>query len=55
MNRYLDGRDVKNMPIRVRQVWASVQNRKKVEALYAKTKPRKTMNSSTSFGTLPRT
>ena len=29
------------MPLRVRQVWASVQNRKKVEATYAKTKPQR--------------
>ncbi len=41
MKRYLDGRDVRGMPIRVRQVWASVQNRKMVVALYAKSKPRK--------------
>ena len=36
MNRYLDGRDVKKMPVRVRQVWASVQAQKKVEATYVK-------------------
>jgi hypothetical protein len=41
MNRYLDGRDVKKMPIRVRQVWANVQNRQKMEATYAGTKPQK--------------
>jgi Tfp pilus assembly protein PilF len=41
MNRYLDGRDVKNMPLRVRKVWASLQNREKVETLYVKTKPPK--------------
>ncbi|MGD0222839.1 MAG: hypothetical protein ABSF71_10920 [Terriglobia bacterium] len=41
MNRYLSGRDVKTMPIRVRQVFASVQNRKKVESLFAKNKPEK--------------
>ena len=39
MNRYLNGRDVKTMPMRVRQVFASVQNRKKVESLFAKSKP----------------
>jgi len=38
MKRYLNGRDVKEMPARVRQVWASVQNREKTEALYAKAK-----------------
>ena len=37
MNRYLNGRAVKKMPLEVRQVWAEVQNGKQVEALYAKT------------------
>jgi len=41
MNRYLDGQDVKKMPVRVRQVWANVQNQEKVQALYVKTKPPK--------------
>ncbi|HMD84403.1 MAG TPA: hypothetical protein VKO18_06845 [Terriglobia bacterium] len=41
MNRYLDGHDVKKMPLRVRQVWANVQNQEKVEATYVKTKPPK--------------
>jgi hypothetical protein len=34
MTRYLDGRDVKKMPLRVRQLWAEIENRKKVEAAY---------------------
>jgi len=38
MNRYLDGRDVKKMPLQVRQVWAKIQNREKVETIYVKTK-----------------
>lgn len=37
MNRFLNGRAVKEMPLQVRQVWANVQNGKQVEALYAKT------------------
>ena len=37
MNRYLDGRDVKKMPVRVRQVYANLQNRQKVENTYART------------------
>jgi tetratricopeptide (TPR) repeat protein len=37
MNRYLHGRAAKKMPLEVRKVWAVVQNRKQVEALYAKT------------------
>lgn len=37
MNRYLNGRAVKKMPLEVRQVWAEVQNGKQVESLYAKT------------------
>jgi len=38
MNRYLDGRDVKGMPLRVRQVWSSVKNREKVENTYSRNK-----------------
>jgi tetratricopeptide (TPR) repeat protein len=41
MNRYLDGRDVQKLPIHIRQVWASVQNREKVKATYAKAKTTK--------------
>lgn len=41
MNRYLAGRDVKKMPLRVRNVWADVQNREKLEAAYANKKPEK--------------
>ena len=41
MNRYLDGRDVKKLPIQVRQVWTSVQNRERVKTLYATAKPPK--------------
>jgi tetratricopeptide (TPR) repeat protein len=40
MTRYLAGRDVKKMPIQVRQLWAQIENRKKVEAAYAKPKPK---------------
>jgi tetratricopeptide (TPR) repeat protein len=36
MTRYLNGRDVKSMPLRVREVWVQIENRKKVEAVYAK-------------------
>ena len=41
MNHYLEGRDVKKMPARVRQVWTSVQNQEKIDAAYAKTKTQK--------------
>ena len=41
MNRYLDGRDVKKLPIQVRQVWTSVQNRERVKTAYAAAKPPK--------------
>lgn len=34
MKLYLDGRDVKKMPLYVRQVWASVQNRERLAAAY---------------------
>jgi tetratricopeptide (TPR) repeat protein len=40
MTRYLDGRDVKKMPIRVRQLWAQIQARMEVEAAYLKAKPK---------------
>jgi tetratricopeptide (TPR) repeat protein len=40
MTRYLNGRDVKKMPIAVRQLWAEVENHKKVEAAYLKAKPK---------------
>ncbi len=36
MNTYLNGRDVKEMPVWVRQVWANVQNREKAETTYFK-------------------
>jgi tetratricopeptide (TPR) repeat protein len=40
MTRYLAGRDVKKMPIQVRQLWAQIEARKKVEATYTKAKPK---------------
>jgi tetratricopeptide (TPR) repeat protein len=39
MVRYLDGRDVKTMPIEVRQLWVQIQDRMKTEAAYLKAKP----------------
>jgi tetratricopeptide (TPR) repeat protein len=39
MARYLDGRDLKKMPFQVRQLWAQIENRKKIEAVYGKAKP----------------
>jgi tetratricopeptide (TPR) repeat protein len=44
MNRYLNGREPKTMPLWGRQVWGEIQNRKKIDALYAasgKGKPKK--------------
>jgi len=38
MARYLNGRDVKTLPLRVRQLWAEVENRKKIDTVYAKAK-----------------
>ena len=40
MTRYLDGRDIKNMPLRVRELYTQVQQRKKVEVAYAKVSPK---------------
>lgn len=41
MNSYLSGRNVKEMPLLVRQVWANVQNREKAETSYLMTKGQK--------------
>ena len=38
MNKYLNGRDIKKMPVYVRQAWAVVQSREKIQATYAKPK-----------------
>jgi len=38
MQKYLNGRDIKTLPLRDREIWAEVQNRKKVETTYAKLK-----------------
>ncbi len=38
MKQYLNGRDAKDMPVRVRQLWASLQDREKIQATYAKDK-----------------
>jgi tetratricopeptide (TPR) repeat protein len=36
---YLNGRDVKEMPIQVRKLWVEIENQKKNEAAYAKANP----------------
>ncbi len=41
MTRYLAGRNAKDMPFRVREVWQSLQDREKLEATYGKSKPLK--------------
>jgi tetratricopeptide (TPR) repeat protein len=38
MTRYLGGRDVKKMPIQVRQLWTQIEDRMKVEAAYLEAK-----------------
>jgi tetratricopeptide (TPR) repeat protein len=38
MARYLSGRDVKKMPLEVRQLWIKIEDSKKIEADYAKGK-----------------
>jgi hypothetical protein len=40
MLRYLDGRDVKKMPVQVRQLWAQIQDRMKVDSAYLKAEPK---------------
>ena len=39
LDRYLNGRDVKMMPIQVRKLWVQIEDHKKIEAAYAKAKP----------------
>jgi tetratricopeptide (TPR) repeat protein len=39
LTRYLDGRNIKTMPVRVREVWAQIQDQRKVVTAYAKVKP----------------
>lgn len=41
------------MPVHVRQVWAGVQNRKNMEALYLKGKPQKAQESVNFLRRLP--
>jgi hypothetical protein len=38
MARYLNGRDIKSMPLPVRELWAAVAEKKKIEAAYLKVK-----------------
>jgi len=38
MARYLDGRDVKQMPLHVRELWAQIEERNRIEAVYGKGK-----------------
>ncbi|MGO8814407.1 MAG: tetratricopeptide repeat protein [Terriglobia bacterium] len=38
MNRYLNGREVKSMPLTVRQLWARIAEKKKIEVVYVKPK-----------------
>ena len=40
MARYLEGRDLKKMPLAVRALWMKIDNRKKIEADYGKGKPK---------------
>ena len=39
MSQYMNGRDVKTMPIDVRKLWVQIEDHEKVEAAYAKLKP----------------
>ena len=54
MSRYLDGRDVKTMPLEVRQVWARIQERKKIEMAYSKPKEKPKGKASQSIDYLHR-
>jgi tetratricopeptide (TPR) repeat protein len=38
MTSYLNGRDVKQMPLHVRELWAQIEQRNKIEAVYGKGK-----------------
>jgi len=39
MAHFLNGRDVKDMPVQVRKLWVEIENQKKNEAAYAKANP----------------
>jgi tetratricopeptide (TPR) repeat protein len=49
MTRYLDGRDVKTMPLEVRQVWARIQEKKKIEVAYNRAKPESKASASIDY------
>jgi hypothetical protein len=49
MTRYLDGCDVKTLPVPVRQVWARIAERKKIEVVYIKAKPKSKVNESIDY------
>ena len=40
MTRYLNGQEVKTMPLEVRQLWVQIENRKKIEASFTKAQPK---------------
>ena len=49
MTRYLNGRDVKTMPLPVRQLWARVAEKKKIEVTYVKAKSRTKVTESIDY------
>jgi hypothetical protein len=49
MTHYLDGRDVKTMPLPIRQLWARIQERKKIEVTYVKAKPKTKVTESIDY------
>ena len=50
MNRYLNGREAKTMPLWARQIWGEIQSRKKINALYAG--PGKGMSGTSDIATV---
>jgi len=40
MMRYLNGRNIKTMPLTVREVWSQIAEKKKIEVVYVKEKPK---------------
>ena len=49
MIRYLNGRDVKTMPLPIRQLYSRIVERKKIEVAYIKAKPKQMVNQPIDY------
>ncbi len=53
MSVYLDGRDIKSMPLEVRQAWDQMNNKEKIQATYLKEKPKEKKGIDYLHGSFP--